>query len=224
MTMSERLWHLLSGKLDEIAALYKVRPRITLIVRVPGKPKECAFLSDDAWSDAVATVRQLQNDPYTFTAGPPEPVAEAPAAPASDEVRHELKTEPGPFAAVLDGRKRFEVRRADRPFTDGDVLLLREWSPERGYTGREVRVRITYRVRPGLYGLPPDLCVLGIAPIDCAPAPAKDEVREALAEIVEWSAREAPCACNVDSPVECWLCRWHGRASAALAARGERGE
>lgn len=57
-----------------------------------------------------------------------------------------------------------------------------------------------------------------------APSPARDGVREALAEIVEWSAREAPCACNVDSPVECWLCRWHGRATAALAARGERGE
>lgn len=49
--------------------------------------------------------------------------------------------------------------------------------------------------------------------------PAGAEVREALAEIVEWSAREAPCACNVDSPVECWLCRWHSRATAALAAR-----
>lgn len=85
--MSERLWHLLSGKLDEIAAFYKVRPRITLIVRVPGKPKECAFLSDDAWPDAVATVRDLYGDPTAFVAGPPEPVAEVPVAPASDEVR-----------------------------------------------------------------------------------------------------------------------------------------
>lgn len=49
--------------------------------------------------------------------------------------------------------------------------------------------------------------------------PAGAEVREALAEIVEWSAREAPCACDVDSPVECWLCRWHSRATATLAAR-----
>lgn len=76
--MSERLWHLLSGKLDEIAALYKVRPRITLIVRVPGKPKECAFLSDDNWADAIATVRQLHGDPTSFVAGPPPPALEAP--------------------------------------------------------------------------------------------------------------------------------------------------
>lgn len=92
MTMSERLWHLLSGKLDEIAALYKVRPRITLIVRVPGKPKECAFLSDDSWAEAVATVRDLHGDPTAFAAGPPEPVAAAPFAPppASVEVRESV--------------------------------------------------------------------------------------------------------------------------------------
>ena len=50
-------------------------------------------------------------------------------------------------------------------------------------------------------------------------APARDEVREALAEIVEWALEEGPCSCDVDSPVECWLCRWHGRATAALSAR-----
>ena len=85
--MSERLWHLLSGKLDEIAAFYKVRPRITLIVRVPGRPKEGVFLSDDNWTDAVATVRYLSGDGGTFAAGSPEPPAECPAPPARDEVR-----------------------------------------------------------------------------------------------------------------------------------------
>lgn len=86
--MSERLWHLLSGKLDEIATFYKVRPRITLIVRVPGKPKEGVFLSDDNWSDAVATVKYLSGDGGTFAAGPPEPPAEVQPAPAlPNEVR-----------------------------------------------------------------------------------------------------------------------------------------
>ena len=102
--MSERLWHLLSGKLDEIAAFYKVRPRITLIVRVPGKPKECAFLSDDAWADAVATVGQLHGDPTAFAAGPPAPVAESPAPAAPDEVRE---------AAV-------EMRRELQDYADND--------------------------------------------------------------------------------------------------------
>lgn len=79
--MSQLLYGLLSDKLDEIAALYKVRPRITLIVRMPGKPDECAFLSDDAWPDAVATVERLHGDPKAFAAGPAAPPVESAAEP-----------------------------------------------------------------------------------------------------------------------------------------------
>lgn len=62
--------------------------------------------------------------------------------PPESVTRHELKTWPAYFEAVLDGRKPFEVRRADRAFKPGDVLVLREWSARRaaelggGYTGR----------------------------------------------------------------------------------------
>jgi len=110
--MSERLWHLLSGKLDEIAALYKVRPRITLIVRVPGNPKECAFLSDDSWPDAVATVRDLYGDPTAFVAGPPEPVAEVPAAPARDEVREAAGKAAEDLGNVIYNIETGEIREA----------------------------------------------------------------------------------------------------------------
>ena len=44
--------------------------------------------------------------------------------------RHELKTWPQYFAAVRSGKKRFEIRRNDREFAVGDVLVLREFDPE----------------------------------------------------------------------------------------------
>jgi hypothetical protein len=40
---------------------------------------------------------------------------------------HELKTWPGPFAAVLSGEKTHEVRKNDRGYAVGDRLLLREY-------------------------------------------------------------------------------------------------
>jgi hypothetical protein len=59
---------------------------------------------------------------------------------------HELKTWPLYFAAVIDGRKRFEYRACtDRDFAVGQLLLLREWErSNQEYTGREMRVRVTY--------------------------------------------------------------------------------
>lgn len=42
---------------------------------------------------------------------------------------HELKTLPVYFDAVLRGDKTFEVRKNDRDFQTGDVLVLREYDP-----------------------------------------------------------------------------------------------
>ena len=72
--------------------------------------------------------------------------------------RHELKTWPEFFQAMVDGRKQFELRRNDRDFQVGDELLLREWGPinysheenksqtfgDGAYTGREALVRVDY--------------------------------------------------------------------------------
>jgi len=82
-------------------------------------------------------------------------------------VDHILKSWPEPFTAVLDGVKRYEVRKADRDFKVGDVLYLREWLPAIGvYTGRAFAVRVTYMTSPGEFDLPTDVCVLGIADPD----------------------------------------------------------
>lgn len=60
-------------------------------------------------------------------------------------VEHELKTWPEFFAAIRAGAKRHEVRRFDRDYRVGDVLVLREYEPGSDrYTGEVERVRITY--------------------------------------------------------------------------------
>jgi hypothetical protein len=50
--------------------------------------------------------------------------------------RHELKILPLYFGQVLRGAKTFEIRLNDRDFTEGDLVLLREWRGE--YTGRSI--------------------------------------------------------------------------------------
>jgi len=84
---------------------------------------------------------------------------------------HDLKTWPEPFQAILDGRKRYEIRENDRGFTVGDGLFLREFRIDVGqgvlsdgaYTGRTCLVYVTYMTRGGEWGLPPTLCVMSIA-------------------------------------------------------------
>lgn len=80
---------------------------------------------------------------------------------------HTLKIWPAPFKAIVDGSKRHEIRVDDRGFAVGDVLHLREWEPS-GYsgilTGKEIRVVVTYITPGGQWQLPPNLCVMSIAP------------------------------------------------------------
>jgi hypothetical protein len=95
------------------------------------------------------------------------------------DVIHELKTWPDPFAAVLDGTKTHEIRVADRPYAVGDVLHLREWDPATawmttaGYTGREVRVEVTYLTTGGSWGMPEDRCVMSIRRAGAVGPPAR---------------------------------------------------
>ena len=40
---------------------------------------------------------------------------------------HELKTYPKYFQETIEGNKPFEIRKNDRNFQVGDVLILKEW-------------------------------------------------------------------------------------------------
>lgn len=75
---------------------------------------------------------------------------------------HELKLLPQYFV----NQKSFELRKDDRDFEEGDLLLLREYDEytER-YTGRFAVKKITYVLRGcPQYGLVSGYCILAVAP------------------------------------------------------------
>ena len=97
---------------------------------------------------------------------------------------HSLKTWPSYWLAVKRGDKTFEVRRNDRDFAVGDLLLLRMWDPharpERvvgvkgDYVTREggepcleteaatIVVRVTYILHGEVFGGWDGYCIMGI--------------------------------------------------------------
>jgi hypothetical protein len=55
-----------------------------------------------------------------------------------------LKTWPKFYQDIVDGKKKFELRKFDRPFQLGATVILREYDNVKGYTGRRACVEITY--------------------------------------------------------------------------------
>jgi len=99
---------------------------------------------------------------------------------------HELKTEPPYFQAVVDGRKRFEIRKNDRDFSEGDTLLLKEFEPvNKEYTGREVEVKALYITD---YAQQPGYVVISIQKIGAMNDTELRDIEERLNEITgaEW--------------------------------------
>ena len=88
---------------------------------------------------------------------------------------HELPLWPDCFAAVRAGQKPFDVRRNHEDFQVGDVLLLREFSPEANeYTGRTITRWVSYVLQGGNFGVEPDWCVLGFSSQPPIPAGMTD--------------------------------------------------
>jgi hypothetical protein len=82
----------------------------------------------------------------------------------SERQTHELKTVPPYYEHVRNEIKDFELRKNDRGFDLDDYLLLREYIPSGGYTGRQTLVLVTYLIE-GYAGLEPGYCIMGIQKI-----------------------------------------------------------
>ena len=78
---------------------------------------------------------------------------------------HALKTIQPYFSEVKSGKKNFELRKFDRPYKEGDDIVLQEWDNDKQeYTGDEVKAVITYILKDvPKYGLKDGYCILGIA-------------------------------------------------------------
>jgi hypothetical protein len=57
---------------------------------------------------------------------------------------HDLKSWPLPFMHVRSGAKRFEVRKNDRDYQQGDLVVLREFVPTKN-------VEALFRAATGIY-------------------------------------------------------------------------
>ena len=82
---------------------------------------------------------------------------------------HYLKVWTKQFDAVRRGAKTHEVRKGDRDYRAGDIVILREFDPnERRYTGKCMEVQITFITRGGTFGIPEDICVMSIRRVNPA--------------------------------------------------------
>lgn len=55
---------------------------------------------------------------------------------------HKIKTHIRHFRDILHGAKTFEIRKNDRDYKVGDMLLLQEW--DNGYTNTELLAKVTH--------------------------------------------------------------------------------
>lgn len=74
---------------------------------------------------------------------------------------HELKIWSEYFDDIASGRKTFEVRKNDRDFKEGDLLMLMECVDEM-HTGRGISKTISYILEGGRFGIQDDYIVMSL--------------------------------------------------------------
>ena len=77
-------------------------------------------------------------------------------------MEHELKIYPQYFEDVISGKKKFEIRKNDRKYLVGDILILKEWDNIK-YSGREARAEVIYLIDDKFVGIQPGYVVMGIS-------------------------------------------------------------
>jgi len=79
---------------------------------------------------------------------------------------HALKTHPEYFKSIEAWQKKCELRKMDRPFKEGDKILLQEWDPEtETYTGNEIEFRISHILKDAeKFGLKKGYCIISLDP------------------------------------------------------------
>jgi ASC-1-like (ASCH) protein len=80
------------------------------------------------------------------------------------KTEHELKCWGEYFGRIQSGQKTFEIRKNDRDFQVGDILLLREFDQEKGEYidySTPVRAEVVYMTT---YAQQPGYVVMGIKP------------------------------------------------------------
>jgi hypothetical protein len=78
---------------------------------------------------------------------------------------HTIKAHPKFFEALWDGRKRFELRKNDRNYLEGDILHIQEWDPTtKLYSGRIVSALASY-ILSNHIGLPDEYCIISLSEI-----------------------------------------------------------
>lgn len=88
---------------------------------------------------------------------------------------HELRCDPQPFGEILAQKKKFELRKNDRMFNEGDLLHLRETVLSRAeldhiggkveYTGREIVASVLSVLHGPVYGIAEGWVVMSISPL-----------------------------------------------------------